>query len=167
MPVKPFFIALLCLLSVGAAEAQWKWRDAKGNLQYSDMPPPPGTPDKDIMQRPANARPTIIVAPPGQAASDAAAPAPAASSPTRAELEAAARLKREQEGEASKKRDEERRLADQRRENCARAQASLRTLQSGQRLTRTNENGERVYMDQNQLASEVDRARDIITSECR
>jgi hypothetical protein len=167
MSRKAFLVALLCLLSIGAAEAQWKWRDAKGNVQYSDMPPPPGTPDKDILQRPYAARPTIVVGPQGQPASAASSPSPAASAPTKAELEAAAKQKKEQDGEAARRKEEERRIAEQRRENCARAQASLRDLQSGQRITRTNEKGERVYMDQGQIASEVNRTRDIITNECR
>ena len=31
------------------AEAQWKWRDKGGHVQYSDLPPPAGTPDQDIL----------------------------------------------------------------------------------------------------------------------
>lgn len=164
---KPLLIALLGLMLAASAHAQWKWRDAKGNVQYSDMPPPPGTPEKDILQRPYVAKPTIVVAPPGAAASAAPAPKPAASTPSKAEQEAAARQKKEQDGEAAKQKEEERRLAAQRRENCARAQANLRDLQSGTRLTRTNDKGERVFMEEAQIAAEVSRARDLITTECR
>ena len=165
--LRPALLALLCLAMAGAAQAQWKWRDAKGNVQYSDIPPPPGTPDKDILQRPYVAKPTIVVATPGSQASAASAPKPAASAPTKAELDAAARQKRDQESDASKKKEEERRVAAVRRENCGRAQANLRDLQSGTRLTRTNEKGERVFMDEAQIASEINRARDVITSECK
>ncbi|MFG6466073.1 DUF4124 domain-containing protein [Roseateles sp. BYS87W] len=171
MSRKAFFISVLCLLAMGAAEAQWKWRDAKGNLQFSDLPPPQGTPEKDILQRPFVAKPSIVVSPVGAAASQAATATPsnsaAASAPSKAELDAAARQKREQDQEASRQKEEERRVAAQRRENCARAQANLRDLQSGQRLARTNEQGERVFMDSAQIANEVSRARDLITSECR
>jgi len=160
-------LVLLCLAAAGAAQAQWKWRDAKGNVQYSDMPPPAGTPEKDILQRPYNAKPTIVVAPQAGPASAASAPPPAASAPTKAEQEAAARQKQNQDNDAAKKKEEERRIAAQRRENCGRAQANLRDLQSGTRLTRTNEKGERVFMDEAQIAAEVNRARDLITSECR
>jgi len=159
-------LALLCLAAAGAAQAQWKWKDAKGNVQYSDMPPPAGTPEKDILQRPYVAKPTIIVAPPG-AASAASAPPPAASGPTKAEQEAAARQKQERDTQATKQKEEEKRMAAVRRDNCVRAQAQLRELQSGVRITRTNEKGERVYMDETQIAAEVSRARDLITSECR
>ena len=34
------------------AEAQWKWNDKGGHIQYSDLPPPAGTPDQDILSRP-------------------------------------------------------------------------------------------------------------------
>ncbi|MBI3350378.1 MAG: DUF4124 domain-containing protein [Burkholderiales bacterium] len=165
---KPLVFALILIALAGTAQAQWKWRDAKGNVQYSDLPPPLGTPDKDILQRPpAPARPTIIVAPPGVPASAATAQRPAASGPTKAEQDAAARQKQEQDKDTAKQKEEERRMAEQRRENCARAQANLRDLQSGTRLTRTNDKGERVFMEQAQIAAETSRARDLITSECR
>jgi hypothetical protein len=172
MRLKPLLITLIGLVLAASAQAQWKWRDAKGNVQYSDRPPPPGTLDKDILQRPAAASRNVVVVPVtpvGQAASAASAPAPrpAASAPTKAEQEAAARQKQEQDRDAAKQKEEERRLAAQRRENCSRAQAGLRDLQSGTRITRTNEKGERVFMDEAQIAAEVARARDVVSSECR
>lgn len=165
---KPVLIALLGLVMAASAHAQWKWRDAKGNVQYSDMPPPPGVAEKDILQRPASAQRNVVVVPVGQAASAAAsAPKPAASGPSKAELEAAARQKQEQDRDAAKQQDEERRVAAQRRENCARAQSALRDLQSGVRITRTNERGERVFMEDAQRQAEVDRIRALIGNECR
>ena len=168
MSRKPLFIAAIALVLAASAQAQWKWRDAKGNVQYSDLPPPQGTPEKDILQRPpGQTRPTIVVSPAGAAASAASTPAPAASAPSKAEQEAAARARKEQDSQAAKQKEDERRLAEQRRDNCSRAQANLRELRNGSRLTRTNEKGERVYMDEAQIAAEVNRTRDIITSECR
>jgi hypothetical protein len=169
MRLKPLLITLIGLVLAASAQAQWKWRDAKGNVQYSDRPPPAGTLDKDILQRPAAATRNVVIVPVGQAASAASAPAPrpAASAPTKAEQDAAARQKQEQDREAAKQKEDERRLAAQRRENCSRAQAGLRDLQSGTRITRTNEKGERVFMDEAQIAAEVARARDVVSSECR
>lgn len=164
---KALLLAVICLAATSVAQAQWKWRDAKGNVQYSDLPPPPGTPDKDVLQRPANARQTIVVAPPATPGSAASAPQAVASAPTKAEQDAKARQKLDEDQQATKKKDEERRAAEQRRENCSRAQANLRDLQSGMRITRTNEKGERVYMDETQINAEVQRARGLITSECR
>lgn len=168
MRCKPFSLALIGLALAASAHAQWKWKDAKGNTQYSDMPPPPSVPEKDILQRPPSAVRAITVVPAGQPPSaPVAAPKAAASAPTKAEQEAAARQKQDQDKEAAKKQEEERRLAEQRRENCSRAQAHLRDLQSGIRITRTNEQGERVFMDDAQRQAEVERARSVITSECR
>lgn len=170
MHCKPFFVALIGLVLAASAQAQWKWKDAKGNVQYSDRPPPSGTPDKDILQRPANAVRVISVVPAGVAASaPASAPAarPAASAPTKAEQEASARQKQDQDKEAAKQKEEERRLAETRRENCSRAQAQLRDLQSGIRITRTNEAGERVFMDDAQRQAEVERTRSLVTNECK
>lgn len=169
MRLKPLSIALIGLLLAASAQAQWKWKDAKGNVQYSDRPPPAGTPDKDVLQRPATAPRTIGIVPADQPASAASAPAPkpAASAPSKAEQEAAARQKQDQDREAAKQKEEERRAAEQRRENCSRAQANLRDLQSGIRITRTNERGERVFMDDVQRQAEIERTRGLITSECR
>ncbi|HEY9105161.1 MAG TPA: DUF4124 domain-containing protein [Roseateles sp.] len=170
MQHKPLFVALIGLALAASAQAQWKWKDAKGNVQYSDRPPPAGTPDKDILQRPPGAAPRIVtIVPAGQPASAASAPAPrpAASAPTKAEQDAAARKKQDQERDAAKQKEEERRVAEQKRENCSRAQANLRDLQSGIRITRTNEQGERVFMDDAQRQAEVERARNLITSECK
>lgn len=168
---KPFSIALIGLLGLvlaASAQAQWKWRDGKGKVQYSDMPPPPGTPDKDVLQRPPSAARNIVVVPFGTPASaPASEPRPAASAPTKAEQDASARQKTDQERVAAKQKEEERRLAELRRENCARAQAHLRDLQSGTRLTRTNDRGERVFMDEGQIAAEAARVRDLVASDCR
>ena len=177
MRLKPLLIALLGLALAASAQAQWKWRDVKGNVQYSDRPPPPGTLDKDILLRPATAARNVIVIPavvpfgvPASAPASAPAARPAASAasaPSKAEQEAAARQKLEQDRESAKLKEEERRQAEQRRENCARAQTSLRDLQSGARITRTNERGERVYMDDAQRQAEAERARQLVGTECR
>lgn len=167
MQRKALFVALLAAVAMNAAQAQWKWRDARGNVQYSDMPPPAGTPDNDILQRPNAPARLIVVGPPGQPASAASRPASAPDKPDRAEQDVAARKKQEQDQQAAKQKDAERRAAEQRRDNCARAQANMRDLQSGIRLTRTNEQGERIYLDDAQRQAEVERTRQLITSECR
>ncbi|MFO1226755.1 DUF4124 domain-containing protein [Roseateles sp.] len=165
------FLLLLALLAALPAQAQWKWRDANGVTQYSDLPPPQGTPEKDILQRPANAkRGPVTLLPVGAAASaaaaaaaSAAAPKPAASRP-----DAAAQKRQDEEREArAKEAQDKQREAEQRRENCGRAQENLRSLQSGTRITKVNEQGQRVFLDEAQLASETARARQLIASECR
>lgn len=164
------FLLLLALLAALPAQAQWKWRDANGVTQYSDLPPPQGTPEKDILQRPANAqRKAVIIQPVGAAASAAAAAASAAAPKPAASRPDAAEQKRQEEERQARLKDEQekQRMAEQRRENCSRAQENLRSLQSGNRITKVNEQGQRVFLDEAQLASETARVRQLIASECR
>ena len=45
-----FLVAGLTAPACAQSGVQWKWRDARGQVQYSDLPPPKGTPD-DIIQK--------------------------------------------------------------------------------------------------------------------
>jgi hypothetical protein len=156
--------AVIGITMAGPASAQWKWRDGKGQVQYSDLPPPQGTPDKDILQRPAGGALRAAPAPALTPASAASAPplVPKGSEP---ELEAK-RKKQEQE-EAEKKKAEEARIAAAKADNCMRARSQLRTLESGVRIARTNDKGEREILDDKQLAAEQKRARDVMASDCK
>ena len=157
---------LACAIAL-PAHAQWKWRDAGGKIQYSDLPPPNGTPDKDILQRPAGLKqPLVIVLPIGTVAA-ASAPAPAASGPSKAELDQQAKQKQQEQELAAKQKEDERKVAQQRRENCTRAQDNLRMLQEGVRISRLNERGENIVIDERQRAEEAQRTRLVIGSECR
>lgn len=174
-------IALLAALAAALlalpAEAQWKWKDKSGRVQYSDLPPPAGTPDADILGKPGAQRRTIAVPPPAAAASAAttaaaatAAAAAAASNPLAprtADPELEARRKRAEAEHAAKVKAEEDRIAAARADNCTRARSQLATLESGIRLVRANEKGEREYVDDKQRAQETQRARDAIKSDCR
>jgi hypothetical protein len=149
------------------ASAQWKWRDKNG-VQYSDLPPPPGVAEADILQRPTAAtRKTNAPAP--AAAASAASGAPGLTPKTvDSELEAK-RKKTEEEANTKKKAEEkaeETRVAAAKADNCTRAQAQLRTLDSGVRLAQMNEKGERIVMDDTARASETKRARDMIAQNC-
>lgn len=166
----PLGLGALMLLAAGPALAQWKWRDAAGKVQYSDLPPPAGVPEKDILLRPPGQRQPVVIRPFGQeAAAPAAAPVPAsqASAPSRADQERQAKAKQEQEQQARKQKEEERRVAEQRAENCKRASSHLRMLEDGVRISRRNEAGETEYLDERQRAEETQRTRAVISSDCR
>ena len=166
-------VALLAVLAASAiafpAEAQWKWRDKSGHVQYSDLPPPAGTPDQDILGRPSpnlrRSTPSATVAAPSSAPSGALAGASAAAHTVDAELEAK-RKKAEADAAARAKADQEKNAAA-RADNCNRAKAQLATLESGIRLVQTNpKTGEREFLDDKQRADEVRRSRDVIGSDC-
>ena len=158
------FVALLGALLSLPATAQWKWRDKSGLVQYSDRPPPVGTADADILQRPPVAGTRVpLAAPP--AASGASAPLLPAARASEPELEAK-RKKAEQEEAAKKKADDER-MAMAKVDNCSRARGQLRSLDDGTRMVRTNEKGEREFLDDKARAKEAERVKGVIASDCK
>lgn len=146
------------------ASAQWKWRDANGVVQYSDRPPPNGTPEQSILSRPSGMR---RAAPAPEAAS-----APAAANPElkqAADLEARKR-KAEQEEKAkadAQKKAEEERVAKTKADNCERARSYMRSLNDGIRIARVNAQGEREILDDGGRAAEQRRTQELINSNCR
>jgi hypothetical protein len=155
--------ALACLLIASPAEAQWKWRDSRGQVHISDIPPPRDVPDKDVLQRPeVSVRKPPPAAPATAAAAAASAPAKAAVDP---ELEE--RRKRAEQEQAARAEADKQKAAAVRKDNCQRARDQLATLDSGQRIARIKADGEREILDDDMRAKESKRARDIIASECR
>ncbi|MEP6738885.1 MAG: DUF4124 domain-containing protein [Caldimonas sp.] len=172
--VRPF-AALLVLLAAALvalpAQAQWKWKDKAGHVQYSDLPPPVGTPDADILNRPnvtakkgAAAAPFYI--PSAASATVAAAAASSALMPRTVDPELEAKKKKAEAEQAAKTKVEEERVAAARAETCKNARAQLQTLESGIRIARSNASGEREYLDDKQRADETKRTRDAITGSC-
>jgi len=166
-------VALLAVLAASLlalpAEAQWKWRDKGGHVQYSDLPPPPGTPDADILARPSAStrRPApASVAPPPVAASATATAQ--ASAPRTADPELEAKRKKAEADAAAKHKAEQDRYAAAKADNCSRARAQMTTLKSGIRLAQTNaKTGEREFLDDKQRADEVRRTEEVIANDCK
>lgn len=161
--------ALLISPTSAVAGMQWKWKDATGAVQYSDRPPPAGTPDKDILTRPAASRAALAATKPLTDAASAAAPASGASKPevkaVESELEAK-RKKAEDEKKAAQKAEEDK-AAKNRADNCQRARGYQRTLNDGVRISRTNANGEREILDDKGRADEQRQVEEIIRNNCK
>ncbi len=172
MSVPPIFrirlgstlFALALFAACGGAQAQWQWRDAQGRMQYSDLPPPRGTPPQNILQRPQAA---VRLAQP-QAAS---APGAAASLPGSVDPALEQRRQQLERQEAERRKAEEARAAElrtqQAAQNCERARAQLRLIESGERVVHTNARGEREFLDDAGRGREAAGARQAIASECR
>lgn len=154
--------AMACLLLSTPAEAQWKWRDSRGQIHISDIPPPRDIPDKDVLQRPEV---TVRKAAPAPAAVASAAASAPAKAPVDAELEE--RRKRTEQEQAARAEADKQKAAAVRKDNCQRAREQLATLDSGQRIARVKADGEREILDDEQRAKESRRAREAIASECR
>ena len=152
-------LALAAAVSLPAA-AQWKWREKGGQIQYSDLPPPPGTPDADILQRPSPAAPRAA----GSSAAGASAPLLV---PKTGDPELEAKRKKAEQDDAAKKKVEEDRVAVAKLDNCARARAHLKALEDGQRISRVNAKGEREYLDDKGRAEETQRARSVAAADCK
>ena len=162
--------AVLALIAL-PAEAQWKWKDKSGHVQYSDLPPPSGTPDQDILSRPSAQRRNNPGSPfPAASAASTAQVVGSASSPLAPKMvepELEAKRKKAEAEQVAKNKAEEERVAAIKADNCARARAHLRTLDSGIRLMRTNEKGEREFLDDKQRGDETQHARDAIAADCK
>jgi len=168
-------VALLALLAATLialpAEAQWKWRDKGGHVQYSDLPPPSGTPEGDILARPSastrRAAPTSVAPAPISASASATATAQA-SAPRGGDPELEAKRKKAEADAAAKAKAEQDRYAAAKADNCSRARAQMTTLKSGIRLAQTNaKTGEREFLDDKQRADEVRRTEEVIATDCK
>ena len=163
------FIALFAAALSLPAEAQWKWKDKSGLVQYSDLPPPLGTPEQDIITKPGGQR-ARAPAPAASPVAVVAAAAPAAGNtlaPRTVDPELEAKRKKQEAELAAKVKVEEQRIAAARADNCARAKTQVQTLDSGIRLARANDKGEREILDDKQRAEEMKRAKDVVASDCK
>ncbi len=164
-------VALLAIGLSQPAEAQWKWKDKSGRVQYSDLPPPSSVSESDILQRPQGAATRAPAFTPNSAqaaaAAMAASAAASAASGARAEPELEARRRKAQEEEAAKRRAAQEKDKLARAENCQRAKGQLRALEDGLRMARVNEKGEREILDDKARAEETRRTREVIASDCQ
>ena len=160
-------LAALAALSASAQTAPlppaWKWRDATGQINVSDVPPPSSVPAKDILDRPPLQRKVAAA----EVAAASAASAVLASTNARTDPELDARRKRASDEQLAVSRKQQEQDAVVRAENCSRARAHVIALGDGQRLTRTNAQGEREVLDDKGRADEMQRARGVIASDCR
>jgi hypothetical protein len=141
------FAACAILVSgCSGALAQHVWLDAKGVKQYSDMPPPAGTPASRVLQSPG----PRVAAPSATAAVADQAPAPSV-----AERNAAFEKRRIEQAEREAKDVEQARMAADNARNCDQARAYQRTLANGNRIARLDKNGERAYLTEQDRAQET------------
>ena len=149
---------LLSLALCGAATAQtYKWTDNNGRVQYGDTPP--GDASSVTRLRGAPSASSAPAAAP-EAKKDAAAKDKALTP------EQAFQKRQQERADAEQKAAKERAEAQEKRANCESAQASLRSLQSGQRVATVNAAGERVYVDDDQRASQIARTQKAVADWC-
>ena len=179
LTVRALAAASFAALAVAAslpAHAQYQWIDGSGRRVFSDQPPPPGTPQKNILKQPA-ARPAAPAPAADEAESSAAdstaAPAaapqastPQAAAPTAQDKARQEKLKKAEAEEAAKKKAEADRLAAQKAENCKRAISAKALLDSGQRIMQSDGKGGRSFMSPEQRAAETKRIEEVMRNDC-
>ena len=179
LTVRALAAASFAALAVAAslpAHAQYQWIDGSGRRVFSDQPPPPGTPQKNILKQPA-ARPAAPAPAADEAESSAAdstaAPAaapqastPQAAAPTAQDKALQEKLKKAEAEEAAKKKAEADRLAAQKAENSKRAISAKALLDSGQRIMQSDGKGGRSFMSPEQRAAETKRIEEVMRNDC-
>jgi len=150
--------ATLLFAAAGVAHAQFAWIGPDGTRQYSDRPPPPGTPASKIIKAPGRANPALAPAPAATAvlpALEAGAPADASPKgpPTLAQKEAAYRERMKASEEQDKKNREDAQRQRQQAERCAAARETQAQLSSGTRIARYGQDGEKRYMSDAERAT--------------
>lgn len=180
-------LAWACTLSAGAV-AQWQWLDKDGRKVFSDLAPPPDTPQSSILKQPGgqartqtseNASSTPLPLPAGASLSTAPA-ANAAAAKTGAAVKVPAegidkelqqrkaQIEAKAEAEqAARKKTEDTQNAARRADNCRRAQNAKNTYESGRPLRHTNAQGELVWMDEAARAAEMRHVQTTIASDCK
>jgi hypothetical protein len=156
-------LAMATALICSGAAAQWQWTDASGRKVFSDTPPPPGIPEKNILKRAGLANPAPVAT--ASSAAPAAVPAGAPQISGRDEQLEAKKKQAETQEQALKKAEADKQ-AKARQDNCERAKRSKTTLESGVRMATSNAKGEREIMDDAARGAEVKRINEIIQSSC-
>lgn len=140
---------IFCAAFLVSSQAEvFKWKDADGNLHYSDQRPISGGEHK------LHSAPSPVAAPP-----------PAAKSVAEKEMEF-----RKRQLEAEENRVKQEKLAAEakdRERNCNQARGSLKNLESGVRLVKVGSNGEPVYIEDNERPAMIEDAKKAVASWCQ
>ena len=156
MPLLARLAGLALFCCAGIAQAQFVWIAPNGTRQYSDQPPPAGTPPSKILKAPGRA--PIQEGPPPEATAPAVAKPKAT---TLAEREADYRKRAEQRVEAERKAQDEARQATARREYCDEMRNSKRMFEAGARVAAVGSDGKQRFLDDGeraQRAAAIDKA---------
>lgn len=162
-------VVLASIVLPGAALAQaYKWRDEKGQIVYSDQPPPKSIPPGNILQAPKPSAAALAAAA-AASTSGAAVSAPAgkvAASPPKSIAEREADYKKRQiETQKKSKEDADKATAEQQRvATCEGLRGTLAGLESGNRIRRTDASGTPVVLNDDDRASEITKIRGQMTT---
>lgn len=160
------FMAASALFTLNS-QAQYVWVNEKGMKQFSDVPPPKGTPKERILKAPG-VRQNV----------EEKGTATEKNEVSKSEIEKLQkpetlasknedfnkrRIARE---ESEKKAAQEQQLNQDKQKNCGKAKAYQQSLESGMPILTRNQNGERIILDETQRNQELAEAKKIL-NECK
>jgi hypothetical protein len=163
-------ICLVLYLALPASAQMYKWVDSNGKVQYSDKPPPGNVKTeklRDPAPAPAASAPAAGEDKGGSKKDTAKTDAAKGGPKTVAEQEQAFRKRQVDANKAQEEEKKKQAAESDREENCRRAKASLANFEIGGRQTRIDEKGERVFMDEQQIAQETARVKQIAAAACK
>jgi hypothetical protein len=149
-------------VALPAAAQTYKWTDADGKVHYSDQPPPANAKEQATIKppKPSASAPTAATVPTDKGA-------PAAKAKTYVEQEADFKKRQVEAAEREAAERKKAAEAEQNKQNCEQARLQLKSLQSGGRQTRTNAQGEREYLNDAQIAQDIERAKKLVDNWCK
>lgn len=165
-------LATALIACTSLAQAQWMWVNEKGVKQFSDQPPPPGTPANRILKSPRGQSAADLqkelAAPPADSEeappADAKAPPP---KPTLAERNAEFNKRQKESAEKNAKAAEEAQRASEKAKYCAEAKGNIAMLESGMRVSEMGPNGERSFMSDEGRAQRLQEHRNAYNKNCK
>lgn len=156
-PVQLFAAVAIFLATATVAAQVFKWIDKDGKVNFSDTPPP-----AEAVK--GEAKKMIIPSTSGSLA-NASPAAPAAKiladrtkESEKKKLDLAEKTKKDELAEKDAKQNEER---------CKEAKRYLSTLESGTPVKQSNDAGERVFMSDDERASETAKAKAVAANACK
>ena len=140
--------ALLLLCCAGLAQAQFVWIAPNGTRQYSDQPPPPGTPASKILKAPGRSAPAQEIP-----AAAPATPAAKPKAPTLAEREADYRKRNKEQEETERKAQDAAQQAVKKAEYCDGLRKNQRLYSSGAKIADIGPDGQKRFLSDAERAA--------------
>lgn len=154
LAMNKYLLILLMLVSTNAFSALIKWVDERGQVHYSDVPPP------------ADANPKILRSTSKSTDNSSASSAPAAPK-TMAEREVELKKAQQAKKEAADIAAKNQAATETNKANCATLQQNLRALQDGIRMADLDANGNRYILDDEQRQQRIAKTQQDINARCK
>ena len=147
-------IAVAMAFAPLAGAQLYKYVDKDGKTVYTDQPP-------------VNAQAKTINVPPPPPAPPAGSKNGTAGNKTALEKDKELQKGRDQAREQQKKQEDAAKKEQLAQERCTQARTALQQFEQGGRIVKYNENGERTYLDDKELASGREKARQEMEEACK